>query len=351
MKKQGDLFFLNSIPGLGTHTIWQLLQEFKNPEQIIIAAQDNQHSQTKWASLIKSALKNKKDLPEITENFLTILDPDYPPLLKTIYDPPLFLFYRGNKKILQSEHILTMVGSRQITAYHQSIVQKLTSDLENTPLVISSGLALGIDSECHRAALKNNLKTIAVLGSGLNPKVLYPQDNINLAQKIVEQGGLLISEYPSLTRPELYFFPKRNRILAGFAKATVVISGAQKSGTLVTAQIALDENREVFALPGNINMYLCQGPNSLLAAGARVLLSSQNILEFYNLIKNNPDFILNFENKIQAQIYNLLKIEPLTLEAISQKINQPLNQILPFISQLELKNLIRTNEYNQLEII
>lgn len=351
MKKQSDLFFLNSILGLGSHTIWQLLQKFGTPDEIIASAQNARYIKTKWANLIIRALKNKTDFKEPDEDCLTILDPDYPPILKTIYDPPLFLFYRGDKNILKSEFILTIVGSRRLTSYHQNIVDKLIEDFKYTPLVISSGLAIGIDSECHRAALKNNLKTIAVLGSGLHPHVLYPQDNINLAQKIIEQGGLLISEYPSLTRPELYFFPKRNRILAGLAKTTVVISGAQKSGTLVTAQIALDENREVYALPGNINQTLCQGPNSLLEAGAKVLLDSQNILEAYDITKDNTASILAFENKLAEKIYNLLKIEPLTLEILSQKLNQAPQALTPLISELELKNLVKINQYNQIEII
>lgn len=351
MKKQSDLFFLNSILGLGSHTIWQLLQKFGTPDQILANAQNARYSQTKWSGLIIQALKNKTDFRTPDEDCLTILDADYPTLLKNIYDPPLFLFYRGDKNILKSEFILTMVGSRHTTSYHQNIVDKLIGDFKDTPLVIASGLAIGIDSECHRAALKNNFKTIAVLGSGLDPHVLYPQDNINLAQKIIEQGGLLISEYPSLTKPELYFFPKRNRILAGLAKTTIVISGAQKSGTLVTAQCALDENREVYALPGNINQVLCQGPNSLLEAGAKVLLCSQNILESYNITRENTASILTFENKLTEKIYNLLKIEPLTLEILSQKLNQTPLALTSLISELELKNLVKTNQYNQLEII
>ncbi len=352
-----SLFLLSKIKGLSGAVIWSLLKKYNTPTNILTTAQASRDLPERLGKLIRQYQSDKKflnqtklEFGQLPDNFLTVLDTDYPLLLKNIYDPPLFLFYQGNKKLLASKYLLTIVGSRTTTVYHQSTTQKIISRLATTPLILVSGLAIGIDTLVHQKALKNNLPTIAVLGSGIDRKVLYPQTNIRLAQSIVNQGGLILSEYPPDTLPALHQFPQRNRILAGLAKATVVISGAAKSGTLITAQCALDENREVFALPGNINLRLCQGPNSLLSSGASVLTEAEDILKFYKLeTKNTQD---NLALSVDEQkIINLLKLEPQKIEVLANVLGLKLNLMQSIISQLEIKGLVRTNLLNEVEII
>lgn len=338
------LFFLTKIKGLGNRTIWQFI---------------NGHSNDKTDAIIQRSLKNSAlvkqaqlEFTSIKEPYLTILDADYPVWLANIYDPPLWLYYRGNRQLLQQQNFLTIVGSRTLTHYHQQATEKLIKDLANSNLAIVSGLAIGIDSLSHQSALNNNLATIAVLGSGLDESVIYPQNNIPLARQIITQNGLLLSEYPANSQPQLHCFPKRNRILAGLSKATVVISGALKSGTLITAQVAIDEGREVLALPGNINYTLNQGPNSLIANGAKIINSANDILKIYNLSSDNKTISkIKFTNKQHAQIYSLLQTEPLTLVELAKRLSKTTSQINILISELEIQGLIKFNQFNQIEII
>jgi DNA processing protein len=288
---------------------------------------------------------------EANKNSIGILDLDYPELLKNIYDPPKLLFFKGNRKLLQSKELLTVVGSRKTTDYHLSSLQKIIADLKNTPIVIVSGLAVGIDRMAHRYALDNHLPTIAVLGSSLDERKLYPQENLSLAREIINSGGLLLSEQSPETKTQLWHFPKRNRILAGLSKATVVVSGAKKSGTLITAQVAIDEGREVLALPGNINLILSQGPNKLIKDGAAMMDSAKDILRIYNIDKQINNKKIIFKNKDHAKIYSLLQTEPLKLVALAAKLNKSLADTNILISEMELRGTVKLNNVNQLETI
>ena len=285
------------------------------------------------------------------ENYITISDSDYPELLKNIYDPPQRLFFRGNKKLLSHKNLLTIVGSRTTTSYNQSSLQNIMADLKASPLVIVSGLALGIDGLAHRYALDNGLPTIAVLGSSIAESRLYPQQHLSLAREIVSKGGLLLSEQSAQTQTQLWHFPKRNRILAGLSKTTIVISGAKKSGTLITAQVAIDEGREVLALPGNINLRLSQGPNKLIKEGAGVIDSAEDIFKIYNIDKKLEAKKILFKNKNHAKIYSTLQTESMNLVELASSLEMSLANINILVSQMEIEGLIKYNELNQLEII
>ncbi len=279
-ENQAKLFFFSSIKGLGIHTIWSLIKLLDGSANLYQAALDKHPDlDNKVGALIRAKQRDrqfisqvKQEFSQIKEDYLSILDQNYPELLKNIYDPPLFLFYRGNINILKDK-LITVIGSRTVTDYHINSTKQIVKNLK--PLTIVSGLAKGIDSISHQAALNNNLKTIAVLGSSLRKNLLYPQCNLELAQRILDNNGLLLSEYPANTKTEQHHFPRRNRILAGLSAVTIVISGAQKSGTLITAQVALDEGREIYALPGNIDKLLSYGPNSLINNGANILISKK----------------------------------------------------------------------------
>ena len=337
------LFFLSKLKGLSNTAICRLLLHNEQPGLSDLIARKE-----KDKDLIR---KIQLEFNSIKEDYIGLLDDEYPDLLRTIYDPPLFLFYRGNINLLQNKDILTIVGSRTLTTYHKASTEKLIANFTDTNLCIASGLALGIDSVSHQAALDNDLPTIAVLGSGLDESVIYPQTNIKLAKDIIKKDGLLLSEYPMLSQPRLHHFPRRNRILAGLSPATVVISGALKSGTLITAQVAIDEGRDVYALPGNVNLKLSSGPNSLIANGAQILSSSDQIFETYNIKKLKRKNKIIFKNKDHAKIYSLLQTEPMNLEQLAKQLQVSLPSINIFISELEIRGLVKINQSNQVEII
>ena len=199
----------------------------------------------------------------------------YPPLLKQIADPPLVLFAQGDVKTL-SGHALAMVGTRRPSAYGSSVAHRLARDLAERRLVIVSGLARGIDSACHRGALEAKGKTVAVLGSGLD--VIYPREHKRLAQEIA-QSGAVISEFPLGTSPSPENFPIRNRTISGLALGVVIVEAAEYSGSLITARLALEQNREVFAVPGNITSAQSFGPNHLIKQGAKLVDQWIDVIE------------------------------------------------------------------------
>ena len=204
---------------------------------------------------------------------LTILDAAYPRRLKEIYLPPIVLFYKGEMSLL-NERLVALVGSREHSNYAKQCTKTIVQDLVQKKIGIISGLAKGVDSLAHRECLKNNGKTIAVIGSGLD--VVYPPENANLYKEIGEKG-LIISEYPLGSRPLKFHFPYRNRIIAGLSHGVCVIEAKERSGSLITANIALSENREVFAIPGSIFSSHSKGTNQLIEAGACLVSSAETI--------------------------------------------------------------------------
>lgn len=219
--------------------------------------------------------KTWKDLLEEGGEWLFIEDRYYPDQLKEIYDPPLGLFYAGDVTLLDSP-MLSIVGSRKGTNYGQAVLQHFMPDFINHSLTIVSGGARGIDTFAHQEAIKNKGKTISVLGTGLNR--VYPKENQKLQQSIA-WDHLLVSEYPMHTEPDRSHFPMRNRIIAGLSFGTLVVEAEYRSGSLITSNIALNEGREVFAVPGNIFQDLSIGTNDLIKHGAKLVLKSSDVLE------------------------------------------------------------------------
>ncbi len=182
---------------------------------------------------------------------ITIRDSAFPPALKQIFDPPYLLYVRGQADALKNE-CFSIVGTRALSDYGKRASRDLGAPLARAGFTLVSGLARGIDSEVHKVALEENAPTISVLGCGVSDKVLYPQSNLNLAHRIIDSGGAIISEYPIDMRAQQYTFPQRNRIISGMSKGVLVVEGDIKSGTMITAKSALDQNRDVFAVPGSI---------------------------------------------------------------------------------------------------
>ena len=207
--------------------------------------------------------------------FITPLDAIYPQRLREIYDPPLVLYYHGNLKLLQSP-CLAVVGSRNITKYGEQAINQLLPGVVSSQVAIVSGLAKGVDGLAHQITLLDGGAAIAVIGTGLDGS--YPRCNAFL-QRQIAQSGLLLTEYPLETTPYPSNFPERNRIIAGLCHTCLVVEGSRRSGSLITANLALQDNRNVCAVPGPIDSPMSLGTNELIAAGARPILSSQDILE------------------------------------------------------------------------
>ena len=209
---------------------------------------------------------------------ISIQNKEYPKQLKNIYDPPAKLYVLGNKELLNQSGI-AIVGTRRASIYGKKVALQFSKDLSQKGINIISGLALGIDTYAHLGTLQQNSigKTIAVLGSGLDN--IYPRQNIELAKQIIKRGGCLISEYPIGTKPERQNFPQRNRIISGLSNGVLVVEASEKSGALITADFALEQGREVFAVPGSVFSHTSMGTNNLIKQGAKLITKYEEILE------------------------------------------------------------------------
>jgi DNA processing protein len=214
--------------------------------------------------------------------FICLFEKNYPKILKEIFAPPFILYYRGNLDYWP-KNCLAVVGSRQPSSYGQKIITKILPSLIKHRIAIISGLACGLDTMAHQSAILNKGKTFAILGSGLKPKNIYPAENQPLTKKIIETGGAIISEFPPDTKPLRQNFPQRNRIISGLSQAVLIIEAKEKSGSLITAACALDQNREVMAIPGSIFSELSSGTNKLIGQGAKIVFTAQDILDFFEL--------------------------------------------------------------------
>ncbi len=229
-----------------------------------------------WNALQSKQLSQKIQQNLKVSHFLTILDKRYPSQLQEIYSPPVVLFYQGDLELLDSKKLLGVVGARQCSSYALQSLTQLLPNVVQQKLILVSGLAKGVDGLSHQLALKHHGKTIAVIGNGLD--ISYPSCNRALQTQIAH-AGLLLSEYPLESRPLKYHFPLRNRIIAGLCQTVLVVEARHHSGSLITANLALQENRNVLALPGRINDIYSTGCNELIAAGAKPVLNSNDILE------------------------------------------------------------------------
>jgi len=203
-------------------------------------------------------------------DIVSIQDTEYPQILKEIYDPPICLYIKGNKQILNNQAI-AIIGSRDATNYGLNVAEEFAYNLSKCNINIISGLARGIDSQAHLGAVKANQKTVAILGNGLD--TIYPKENNKLVQNILASGGAIISEYPLGTKPKKENFPARNRIISGMSKGVLVVEAKEKSGTLITVDFALEQGRDVFVIPGNVDSKNSVGTNDLIKQGAKLVTS------------------------------------------------------------------------------
>lgn len=294
-----------------------------------------------WKSALDITLLEKA-LGAAGIRVVTIEDADYPALLKTIYDPPVALFTRGILKT--NELALALVGTRRNSAYGKQVTQELVRGLVPRGLTIVSGLALGIDGFAHEAALTAGGRTIAVLGSGIDRPSVFPSTHTGLADRIVAGGGAVISEYPPGTRSSVFSFPRRNRIIAGLSLATVVIEGSATSGALITAQCALDNGREVFAVPQNITSSTAIGPHILIQQGAHLVTNADDIAHLLNLAERQTHQTAQAiipESPTEAAVLALLSREPIHVDVIIKQSALPSHVIASTLTLMEMKGFAR----------
>jgi DNA processing protein len=264
---------------------------------------------------------------------------DFPPLLQEIPDPPKRLYATGS--FPPPEHkLLCVVGSRKYSPYGKQACVKLIQGLAGFPISIVSGLALGIDAIAHAAALEVGLHTIAVPGSGLSPQVLYPATNRQLALRIVESGGLLLSEFEPDFRATPYSFPQRNRIMAGLSHAILIIEATERSGTLITARLALDYNRDVLAVPGQIFSAQSYGTHQLIKNGATPIRESADILEALGFdVHTAPVISLERLSPDERRIVEMLD-EPRSRDDLCDATGLPIEKLNIVLSTMELKGIL-----------
>ena len=276
---------LSLTPGLGPTRVRKLVEHFGSAEAVLRASLTELEStgiQAVSAQSLatgKSAELAREELARAAAGGVTVLSTDdvlYPQKLKEIYDPPVILYVRGDAEVLTRPGI-ALVGTRHPTPYGSGMAERLACDLAAQGLVIISGMARGIDTSSHRGAISAKGKTVAVFGTGVD--VIYPKENSRLSEQILALGGALISEFPLGTFAAPQNFPIRNRILSGMSLGVLVIEAAEYSGTRITARLALEQNRDVFAVPGNVTNKNSWGPNTLIKQGAKLVATWEDVWE------------------------------------------------------------------------
>ncbi|MDP3875053.1 MAG: DNA-processing protein DprA [bacterium] len=271
-----------------------------------------------------------------------LLPSDFPELLKEIPDAPLRLRYEG-KLPKDGNKLLVVVGSRKYSSYGREVCESIISGLSGSPITIVSGLALGIDSIAHRAALRAGLQTIAIPGSGLDRKVLHPHSHVNLAEEIIENGGGLISEYDdTMTYPGPWIFPRRNRIMAGMCHATIVIEAEKKSGTLITSRLATEYNRDVGCVPGPVTSPTSEGPHMLIRLGAALVRDANDVRELLGLKRTdeNPTLVDIEELSEEEKIFIKILEQSCPRDELIRKSKLDIGTASATLSLLEIKGLI-----------
>lgn len=269
---------------------------------------------------------------------VTLSDEDYPSLLKEIYAPPPLLYYRGQLPS-QTALLLAVVGSRKMSAYGRQVTEQLVGELAAAGFTIVSGLALGVDGLAHQVALNHHGKTIAVLGSGID--VVYPAAHRQLAEQIVAADGALLSEFPLGTMPTKFNFPIRNRTIAGLGVGVLVTEARKKSGALITASHALEQNREVLAVPGDVTRGTAEGTNQLLKAGARVVSAADDIFELFNIQRSAAITLpLVLENETEQKLWPLLTRQPIHVDKLAQLARLDISTVSAALMIMEVRGLV-----------
>jgi DNA processing protein len=353
---------LRLLPGLGNRIARRLVTELGSATAVFRASPTELESLGAPSHVVRSmttgnvfdqAVREAEQAAQQRALVLSLFDDRYPRMLREIFDPPLVLYAKGDLSLLDHPAI-AIVGSRHPTAYGRAIAHRLASDLAARGLIIVSGLARGIDSAAHQGALAPGGKTVAVLGAGID--VVYPAENKKLFATIAE-SGLMLSEFPLGSFPAPQNFPIRNRIISGLSVGVVIVEAAQHSGSLITARLAMEQDREVFAVPGAITNKNSWGPHILIKQGAKLVQDWQDVVEelpthVRQRLVPLPDASKAFDSasvsseplsEVQREIYGLLKVEEsVHIDSILDALPRcSSSEILAGLLELEFKNLVR----------
>ena len=354
-----DLLRLHFISELGPSRIRKLIGAFKTPERIYKASlkelmrvdgfdeilAQKVRSSIKDETLITKVDSQLSKLDDFNAKIITIWDDDYPQNLRNIYNPPLLLFVKG-QLLPEDVRSIAIVGTRAVSEYGRVTAGRIAADLVAQGITIVSGMAAGIDSNAHWGALKAGGRSLAVLGCGID--IVYPASNNALYKEIILKGAV-ISEFGFGTKPWPGNFPSRNRIISGISMGTVVVEAGKKSGALITAAAALEQNREVFAVPGNISSRHSDGTNALIRdSAAKLVQNADDILSelqaqlgSHECRQTDPEIPPPHLTGEEASVYKLVEFEPVLVDTMSQKSGMPTPKLLNQLLILELKGLIR----------
>lgn len=339
-----DLLTLALLPGVGPRAVRALRQRGALREVLRAAREHAELLPVEALNLLASGRARataESEWAQATRQGFTLVgldDAGYPALLREIYDPPPVLYVRGTLPPDDGARDVAVVGSRAASPQGLSLARALARDLATWGACIVSGLARGVDSAAHRGALDGAGRTIAVLGSALDR--LYPRENESLAAAIVERGGAVVSEFRLETPPAPGNFPRRNRVIAGWSRALVVVEAAQRSGALVTAREALDAGREVLAVPGHPSFPLAAGTNALIRDGARLVRDARDVAEELGLAVPTSESRVK-SDKEDAVLGALRREAPQSIEEIQARSGQPLDAVLARLAELELREQVR----------
>ena len=344
---------LSLVPGVGSILIKRLLDRFNTPEAVFRAPLKEllriEGLGQRVAGEIRKGPSEKVVERELSllgktgGRVVTLKDDDYPKRLKDIYDPPALLYLRGELR-REDELAVAIVGSRKTSGYGREITERIGEDLARHGVTVVSGMARGIDSVAHHGALQGGGRTIAVLGCGVD--VIYPSENRNLFYRIVDQGAV-VSEFPMGSPPEAGHFPRRNRIISGLSIGVVIVQASADSGSLITAGYALEQGREVFAVPGNVGAEGSRGTNQLIKEGAKLVEASEDILEEIlpqwrrdeEMGRKGEAPVLHLTEG-EKSLYGLLNETPLHIDAIIRESRLDPGSVSSLLLNLELKGLI-----------
>lgn len=357
MRNLRPWFALKSVPGVGNLIFRRLVEHFGSPQAVLDADKASIEAIQGVSPRVAAAIAQRRTTNAADESIdrqleslrlkgyrlVTLTEAGYPPLLRQIPDPPPFLYVYG--ALPEAWLNIAVVGSRNATEYGATTTRRLVTDLARQKVTIVSGMARGIDTVAHRAAIAAGGVTVAVLGTGLD--CIYPRENTRLFHQMAEQGAV-VSEFSPNSGPEAHHFPARNRIISGMSHGALVVEATGRSGSLITARLAAEQNREVFAVPGNVNSFKSVGTHNLIKQGAKLVVHAGDILEEFEQVqfpgapKGAPAAEVPVPplTNAEAMVIGRLDAEPVHIDDLVRQLGIPAGRLAGLLLQLELKGLV-----------
>lgn len=356
MEKLLPWFALKSVPGIGNHLYKRLIERFDAPQSVFDAPFEALARIDGMSAVLAHRIRTHRTPDSVRKELdlaaakgcriVTQADREFPPLLREIPDPPPYLYVRG--KMDAGRGHIAIVGSRNASRYGLVTARRLGADLADRGLTVVSGMALGIDTAAHIGALDADMPTVAVLGSGLGR--IYPAANRDLSRRIAEKGAV-VSEFPVMAEPAAHHFPARNRIISGLSLGTVVVEATRRSGSLITARLSAEQNREVFAVPGSIQSFKSTGTHTLIKQGAKLVEHAEDIIEELAPMmaaacpsraapKRQPASAMAGLSPEERQVVNALGAYPVHIDELVRALNMAPGKLSGLLLQLELRGWV-----------